>query len=138
MKVPSAGLENSIVDEVDDVESDTEEEEEEDWSMYEGAIIRIIEPESGDFVPWNEENDFIAVIQTPDGEELPFEEVDWVSDIDEAWTPSGSEIVDDSIDIGQHNITAEVTLPDGSRLAHTIGAYSFSMRMRAHTWETWS
>ena len=71
VKVPSAGLERSVVEPLDDVESDEEEEEEEeeeDWSMYEGAVIRIVEPDSGAFLPWNEENDFVAVIQTPDGE----------------------------------------------------------------------
>ena len=44
-----------------------------------------------------------------------------MSDVDETWAPYGAELVDDSIDIGKHNITAEVTLPDGSRIAHTVG-----------------
>ena len=129
VKVPTAGLESSAVETIDDdAENGTddeadgsEEDGEEDWSIYEGAVLRIVEPESGAFLPWDEENDFVASLQTPDGEELPFDEVVWQSDVDDEWELVGSEMVDDSIDIGRHNITAEVILPDGSRLAHTVG-----------------
>jgi hypothetical protein len=126
IKVPTAGLTGSVVDEVEDEEVDAEndeeeEEQEEDWWVYEGAVIRILEPESGAFLPWSEENDFVAVVQTPEGEEIAVDDVSWQSDVDDAWTLTGTNLVDDSIDIGKHNITAEVTLPDGSRLAHTVG-----------------
>ena len=123
MKVPTEALSGSITDTEDDTEGSEEEveEEEEDFSMYEGAMIRIIEPESGSFLPWDEDNDFVAVIESPDGDELPFDQVNWQSDADDEWTPVGADFTDDSIDVGRHNLTAEVTLPDGSRLAHTVG-----------------
>ena len=106
----------------DDGETDEDEDgEAEDYSLYEGAMIRIIEPESGAFLPYDEDNDFVAVIETPDGDEIEFDEIEWRSDADDEWTPTGADFTDDEIDVGRHNITAEVALPDGSRLAYTVG-----------------
>ena len=123
VKIPTEALDGSVLDPDDDTEATEEEEEaeEEDFSMYEGAMIRILEPESGTFIPWDEDNDFVAIIETPDGDELEFDEIDWHSDADDEWSISGADVSDDSIDVGRHNITAEVVLPDGSRLAHTVG-----------------
>ena len=64
---------------------------------------------------------FEAVISTPDGEALDFAEIAWTSDADEAWLPEGDVFDTDTIDVGTHNITAEATLPDGSRVYHTVG-----------------
>ena len=128
VKVPTAALSGSMVDTEEDTQGedestseDEDEEEEEDLWMYENAMIRIVEPESGSFLPWDEDNDFVAVIETPDGDEIPFDEVEWRSDADENWDLSGADVTDDSIDVGKHNITAEVTLPNGNRLAYTVG-----------------
>ncbi len=133
VKGPAAALSGGVSDAGADGEDDDdgnpsdpedgaeEEEEEEDYSMYEGAMIRIIEPESGAFLPYNEDNDFVAVIETPDGDEIEFDEIEWRSDADDEWTPTGADFSDDEIEVGKHNITAEVSLPNGSRLAYTVG-----------------
>lgn len=102
-------------------EAEEVEEVEEDFSEYEGAIIRIIDPPSGSFLPYGEEHTFEAVILTPEGDSLEFDEIDWSSDWDEAWLPEGATFDDDTIDVGTHNLTATATLPDGSRVAHTVG-----------------
>ena len=88
---------------------------------FEDAIIRIVYPPSGEFLPYGETHTFEAVISTPDGEALDFAEIAWTSDADEAWLPEGDVFDTDTIDVGTHNITAEATLPDGSRVAHTVG-----------------
>jgi hypothetical protein len=118
--VDEEGLAPSTAD-VDDDDDGNEVEEEEDFSMYEGAMIRILAPVSGDFLPWGDLHNFEAVLETPDGEYLPFDGIEWSSDEDDAWMQTGSDVEDDSIDVGTHNITAQAVLPDGSRLAHTIG-----------------
>jgi len=88
---------------------------------FEDAIIRIVYPPSGEFLPYGESHTYEAIIQSPDGEVLDFAEVQWTSDADPEWVPYGSVFDSDTIDVGTHNITAEATLPDGSRVAHTVG-----------------
>ncbi len=123
VKLDSDSLTTSVLDAPDDETGDTEDdsEEEEDLTVYEGAVIRIVSPESGDFLAFGENHTFEAVITNPDGDELPVEDITWNSDNDNAWQLAGAEIDDDTIDVGTHNITAEVELPDGARLAHTVG-----------------
>ena len=111
-------LADSAVNEPDD---ENEEEVPEDFTMYEDAVIRIVRPASGDFVAYGEPYEFEAVITNPDGEELEVDGIKWKSDEDEAWTVTGLTVEDDSIDVGTHTITAEVVMPDGARVAHTIG-----------------
>jgi hypothetical protein len=126
MKIDGETLDSSVTDTPDDGSGDVDgsddpDDPDEDFSMYEGAVIRIVHPESGDFLPLGEVHSFEAVIVNPEGDELPFDDVFWDSDSDDEWTPVGGEVEDDTIDVGRHNITAQVALPDGSRLAHTVG-----------------
>jgi len=126
MNIDGETLDSSVTDAQNDGSGDVEGDDdtddvENDIEMYEGAVIRIIHPESGDFLALGQIHTFEAVILSPEGEELPFEDVDWESDADDDWSPIGNAIDDDSIDVGRHNITAQVELPDGSRLAHTVG-----------------
>ena len=104
-----------------DEEEELEEEEEEDYSMYEGAYLLILSPQSGDFLPWDEETDFEAVLFGADDRALPFEDIYWSSDVDMTWAKLGTDFEDDSLDVGTHALTAVVDLPNGSRLAHTVG-----------------
>jgi hypothetical protein len=97
------------------------EEEEEDFSMYDGATLVIISPESGQFLPWEEEADFEAVVFDADGRALPFEEIYWSSNVDNTWAKLGQDFEDDSLDVGTHAITAVADLPNSSRLVHTAG-----------------
>jgi hypothetical protein len=123
VNLDASSLDESVVDAADDEEGTEveEEDEEEEVIDYSGASIRIVSPASGDFLPFGETHSFEARVQSPDGLELPVELVVWNSDADDAWGLTGSTFDDDSIDVGTHNITAEVALPDGSRLAHTVG-----------------
>jgi len=126
MKIDGDTLDSSVTDTPGDGSGDVSdggepEEPAEDFSMYEGAVIRIVHPESGDFLPLGEIHSFEARIINPEGDELPFDDVFWDSDSDVDWTLLGGAVDDDTIDVGRHNITAQVELPDGSRLAHTVG-----------------
>ena len=94
---------------------------EEEIAAFEGAMIHIVQPASGDFLPYGEDNSFEAIVEAPDGTVLNFEQIEWHSDVDEDWMVEGDRFEDDSIDIGSHNISAVATLPDGSRVAHTVG-----------------
>jgi hypothetical protein len=95
--------------------------EEEDWSEYDGATLVVRAPASGDFLPYGEEADFEAVVISAEGEELDFDDIAWTSDVDGAWTPVGGRFGDDSLDVGTHALTATAELPNGDRLAYTIG-----------------
>jgi len=126
MKIDGGTLDASVSDTTDDGsgdvgDGDDPDDPDEDLSMYEDAVIRIVHPESGDFLPLGEIHSFEAIIVNPEGDELPFDDVFWDSDADVEWGPIGGTIEDDTIDVGRHNITAQVELPDGSRLAHTVG-----------------
>ncbi len=98
-----------------------EEEEEEDFSEYDGAILRILTPLSGDFVPLGEDTDFEAILFGTDGYALSFEDIVWNSDVDMTWTKMGATFEDDTLDVGTHALTAVAELPNGDRLAYTVG-----------------
>lgn len=101
---------------------DTDVDTEPDFSRFEGASLRIVEPASGTFLAWQEPHTFRVELRDAQGELLDEElDVAWDSSSDAAWTPTGVELVDDSIDVGLHDLTAEVVLPNGDRLAHTVG-----------------
>lgn len=122
--IDDVGEANDDVGDANDDEAPPEEDDglsEEEIAAFEGAMIHIIYPESGDFLAYGETHAFEAVIETPDGELLDFDEIDWTSDVDNVWTPIGGHFDDDSIDVGSHNISAVAVLPDGSRVAHTVG-----------------
>lgn len=97
------------------------EDTEPDYSEYDGADLRIITPGSGDFLALEEVHDFEAEITAADGSQLDWDEIAWTSDADELWYREGQTFEDDLLDVGLHDITAETTLPNGDRLAHTIG-----------------
>lgn len=93
-----------------------------DPATYDGATLRIVQPESGGFVPLGEAYDFVAELRSADGDVLDtFTEVTWQSDVDTAWSGDGLAFADETIDVGMHAITATAELPNGDRVAHTIG-----------------
>ncbi len=102
-------------------ENDTSLGEEEVDAVWDTATLLINHPQSGDFLPWEQDNDFEAVIVDAEGNELEFDEVTWSSDIDEGWALTGRALTDDALDVGTHAITAQALLPNGDRLTYTVG-----------------
>lgn len=92
-----------------------------DYSEFDGADLRITIPSSGDFLSWDEPHTYKAELRSADGSLLSYEEIYWSSDADAVWYNVGETFVDESIDVGLHNLTAEAELPNGDRVAHTIG-----------------
>lgn len=96
----------------------TDEELDAQWS---GATLQIISPASGDFLPYTEEADFEAVVYDAEGNPTDFADITWTSDVDTAWVPMGAAFADDTLEVGTHALTATAVLPNGDRLAYTIG-----------------
>ena len=92
-----------------------------DWHEYDGATLVILSPASGDFLPWSEDATFAAEIHAADGSVMDFDTITWSSDVDAAWSVSGAHVVDNTLDVGTHALTATANLPNGDRLAYTIG-----------------
>ena len=107
---------------IGDLDTDTDADTEPDWSMYEGASLRIVQPASASFLPLGETHRFQAEVYAADGTVLDEDfDVTWDSSVDPQWTPDGLSFDDATIDVGIHDLTAEVELPNGNRLAHTVG-----------------
>ena len=94
---------------------------EDDFSEYDDATLRIITPGSGDFLALESAASFEAELTDVNGDPLDYDEIVWTSSEDLSWVGLGLEFEDDQLDIGLHDITAEVDLPNGDRLAHTVG-----------------
>ncbi|MBW1881111.1 MAG: hypothetical protein JRI25_05155 [Deltaproteobacteria bacterium] len=90
-------------------------------SEYDGASLRIVSPSSGTFLALEDSHEFSAVLYDAEGIEMTWEEVQWTSSADADWTRDVASFTDDTLEVGIHDITAEVTLPNGDRLAHTVG-----------------
>ncbi len=99
---------------------DTGPSEEELDAIWGDTRLVITSPKSGDFLPLGEDATFEAEVQNADGDVLDFEEIDWSSDVDSAWTPTGR-LFEDTLSVGTHALTATAALPNGDRLAYTVG-----------------
>ncbi len=93
----------------------------EDFSAWDGASLEVLYPESGDFLPWGQVNPFSARVVDSDGNDLGFEDITWSSSVDDGWGPVGSAFDDEDLDIGTHTLTATAELPNGDRLAYSLG-----------------
>lgn len=102
-------------------ETDTDTTPEEDYSEFDGAQLVIVTPASGDFLPYEEPSDFEAQILDAEGNVMAFDDIVWTSDVDDAWSLLGATLEDDTLDVGTHALTATAELPNGDRLAYTIG-----------------
>jgi hypothetical protein len=94
---------------------------EEDLEAWDVATLVIQSPQSGDFLPWEQDNDFEAVILDGEGNEVEFDGIEWSSSVDDAWAITGRSVEDDALDVGTHAITARAELPNGDRLTYTVG-----------------
>ncbi len=92
-----------------------------DYSAWESASLKILNPESGDFLLLAEAAEFQAMVYDSWGEPTDFDDIQWTSDIDATWTPTGDYFVTDSLTAGEHALTASAELPNGDRLAYSIG-----------------
>ena len=99
---------------------ETTDEDTEDLSMWEGAQLRIISPESGTYVVANQDFDFQAVVEAPNGDVLPFTDIEWISEMT-SWSGLGDNFVDDSLQIGLHDLAAVAKLPNGEVIRYTAG-----------------
>lgn len=111
-------------DDTADTQGETQETDETEDTVdpvWDSARLVITSPASGAFLPWGEVASFTAEVQDADGHRLDFDDIQWSSDIDAAWRPSGSSFEDASLDVGTHALTATAELPNGDRLAYTIG-----------------
>lgn len=89
-----------------------------EWS---GARLVIESPVSASFLPLGEDAPFRAVVYGADGAVKDFPDVTWSSSVDDAWALTGADVQDATLHAGTHAITAEAALPNGDRLAYTVG-----------------
>ncbi len=92
-----------------------------DLSAWDDARLVVLSPASGDFLPWGDTHWFEAQVQDADGQPMDFEDITWSSDVDAGWSRTGTAFEDDTLDVGEHAITATAELPNGDRLAYTVG-----------------
>lgn len=107
--------ETGVIDIGDDVEDPDA------FSEYDGATLRIVSPASGSFLAIEQAHGFEVALIGADGAPLAFEDVNWTTNVSQDWTRTGLAFEESEIPVGLHDITAEVTLPNGDRLAHTVG-----------------
>lgn len=100
----------------------------EDLARYEGAKLRIQSPGSGAFLPLEAVHSFEATLVDAEGEEIPYDDIAWTSDVDAGWFRAGARFEDNGLDVGIHALTAEAELPNGDSLAHTIGGVLIQSR----------
>jgi hypothetical protein len=93
----------------------------EDTSAWDGATLVVESPVSASFLPLGEDADFQATVYDAEGVATDFDEIDWSSDVDGSWAPVGHVFEDDSLGAGTHALTATAVLPNGNRLAYTVG-----------------
>jgi hypothetical protein len=92
-----------------------------DYSEYDGATLVVTAPASGAFLPYGEESTFSAEVRDAEGNVLPFDDIAWSSNVDAGWLIAGAAVEDAGLDVGTHALTAVAELPNGDRLAYTIG-----------------
>lgn len=92
-----------------------------EFAAYDGADLRITAPGSGDLLLIEESHTFTAEVRDAAGVVMPYDAIAWSSSADAAWVPTGATFEDDTLAPGLHELTAEASLPNGDRVAHTIG-----------------
>ena len=89
-----------------------------DSGVYAGATLLVHSPLSASVIEIGQPMELKAEIISSEGEVLPFETIEWTSNLQEAgiFTGNQGEVY---LDIGQHDITASAYLPNGDRLDWT-------------------
>ncbi len=89
--------------------------------VFDNAELRILWPESGAFLPLEEPAAFAAELVAADGSPLDGSAIAWTSSFDPGWSGAGEGFDDTTLDVGIHDITAEIALPNGDRLVYVVG-----------------
>lgn len=95
---------------------------------WDDGLLRITSPRSGDFLEIESPQELKAELTGPDGEIWEYDEIIWTTDQATEWTATGPSIENATLTPGLHELTAEVILPNGDRLAHTIGGVRVQSR----------
>lgn len=85
------------------------------------ARLVVHAPVSAAFLPFGDTATFQATVYGADGEPKDFPDISWTSDVDADWSLIGQEVEDSALGVGTHALTAEARLPNGDRLASTVG-----------------
>ena len=88
---------------------------------WDDATLVVEAPTSATFLPLGETHTFKATVYDATGNPKDFPDITWASDVDADWALVGQEITDSTLSVGSHSLTAEARLPNGDRLASTIG-----------------
>ena len=86
-----------------------------------GSVLRIVEPLPASVLPIEASHRLVAEVTNIDGDVVEVDGIDWVTSGDPEWSAAGSLVEDGLLPNGAQELTAEVILPNGDRLAHTIG-----------------
>lgn len=100
---------------------DTGPSQEELDALWDGARLEIESPQSGAYLPLGESSQFTAVVYDKNGVATDFDAIQWNTDQDSAWALNGRDVSDSNLIAGRHAITAVAALPNGDRLAYTVG-----------------
>ncbi|MFH1468505.1 MAG: hypothetical protein ABIO70_29210 [Pseudomonadota bacterium] len=118
VQLPDTGEEPTCGDDTGGPDTDDTGEADPVWD---GAVLQMIAPESGDFLPMEDAGHFEAQVADADGNVLDWDDIAWTSSEDSDWNPVGASFDDASLRVGRHDITAQTRLPNGDRLAWTVG-----------------
>jgi len=91
-----------------------------DLSVYDDAWARIVSPLPGDVLDYEQPAHFEVIVRNPAGDELAPDAVFWQSDSDPDFNGSQQSFDSDALDLGLHDLTVLVDLPNGHRVAHSI------------------
>ena len=103
-----------VVDEHDGLDEEVVDE------AWDSATLVVDAPAPGSFISWEDGGHFAARVLDAEGNPMDFEDIQWSSDVG-GWENIGASFDDDSMDVGTHAITASAILPNGDRLAYTVG-----------------
>ena len=90
---------------------------------WDGASIRIISPDPADIVQLNNDQIYVAELVDAEGEPLALgdAELAWFSSVDLDFWGDTLQFTSNSLAIGDHELTVVADLPNGDRIAHSIG-----------------
>ncbi len=88
---------------------------------FEDATLLVVSPASGSFLPIEDPQAFEALLLAKDGSALDGGDIEWSTALDPSWSALGEAFDDEPLDVGLHDVTAFIELPNGDRLSYTVG-----------------